>query len=184
MTPLRVMYALLLVLVMICILISAGCISQPATENRTRNASVSAPIITPVVTPVQIQCPPQKDITPWIIINPVSNHYVGDVFEINGTTNLKEKEELFFNVYEPPHTTPYQISPATRIYSGEEGVTEIMKNDCRPNIWSFLVNTSGFRPSYYHVLVSNTKNTTWNETWNDTFFTIYPVASKPLTEEK
>jgi hypothetical protein len=142
--------ALLILSLIAGILILSGCLSQPQFENRTRNASVSDPIITPVVTPIQIQCPVQKNEIPWIIINPVSDHYVGEVFDINGTTSLGAGENISIDIIQS------YFSPKGQDYfTGFHRNSEIIEGDCGVNRWTILVNLSEFIPFEYFVYVSD-----------------------------
>ena len=69
---------LCLSLIIICILIVTGCTTKPVLDNQPIAESYN-------VTPVT---------TPFITIDPISNHTIGDVFFINGTTNLPVSETL------------------------------------------------------------------------------------------
>ncbi len=67
-----------LALIIICILLVAGCTTTPVLDNQTSIVNAS-------VTPVTTQ---------FITIDPIVNHTIGDVFFINGTTNLPVTENL------------------------------------------------------------------------------------------
>jgi hypothetical protein len=141
---------LLTLLLIVGILLCAGCISQPSAENRTSNASVSDLIITPALTPVQIPCPVQKNGTPWIAINPFSDHYVGEIFEINGTTNLGAGENISIDIIQS------YFSPKGQDYfTGFHHHSKIIGGDCGVNRWTILVNLSEFIPFEYFVYVSD-----------------------------
>jgi hypothetical protein len=82
--------AIALMLVLIVMLqLAAACVSrQPVFDNTTANGTASVNSSTLITQVVQTPCSPSENATPYIIINPIGNHTVGDVFEINGTTNL------------------------------------------------------------------------------------------------
>ena len=137
------------------ILVSAGCLSQLVTENRTRDSSVSALIITPVVTPVQIQCPPQKNMTPWISINPVSDHYVGDVFEINGTTNFGSDDNLNTTIIQSSFSRCPRIYSDCYRYTSIQSTIIVQDGDCEKNNWTYSANLSGFKPERYIIDITD-----------------------------
>ncbi len=93
----RVTYTLMLILLTVLV---SGCMLPQGAVNETSITAInvtkisSTPIIEPV-TPlftIQTQCPVGKNTTPYITINPVGDHYLGDVIEINGTTNCEMGE--------------------------------------------------------------------------------------------
>jgi hypothetical protein len=69
---------IIVILVFFGIVFITGCVSQPATGNKTTNFSVTIPSSSNG--PTQLSCPSRENETPYIIINPVSNFTIGDVF--------------------------------------------------------------------------------------------------------
>jgi hypothetical protein len=169
MTPLRTTFTFLLVLT--CVLIIAGCIWQQPAENRTSNISMNVTTFTPVITSVQTSCLPQKNTTPWIAINPISDYYVGEVFEINGTTNLGADENISIDIIQS------YFSPKGQDYfTGFHGHSRIIGSDCGVNKWSISVNLSEFIPFEYFVHVSEA-----NEMINcSAVFKVFESSSKPF----
>jgi hypothetical protein len=169
----------------VCILITTGCVSQ----NQTRNTSgISANTKNPTL--VQTQCPPSSgNTTPYIYINPIATHNVGDVFEITGTTNLGVDTKIFLNLYELMLLDPGPFVTADPYYnySGTSGYVKIQNGACGTNYWSYSVNLAGYHnPKYYPVYVREEANHSIN---NHTEFFInldqserlYPV-SPPMQE--
>jgi hypothetical protein len=75
------------------------------------------------------------NITPFITINPVGNHTVGDVFFISGTTNLPAGVPLIIFMNQPEYTPAGGGSFFTStvpIQSGENGI----------NLWSCSVSST------------------------------------------
>jgi hypothetical protein len=133
--------------IVICILITSGCVSQ----NQTRNTSgISANATMPTL--VQTLCPPiPANVTPYIIINPIGDHRVGD-FEINGTTNLAANHSIIFGVYAAAFKPGLgSRRPFTSLW---ENIT-VQGDNCGVNRWSFLVNTSSFNLDEYAVNVTS-----------------------------
>jgi hypothetical protein len=135
-----------------CVLLTTGCISQ----NPTQNSSGSSVTNTPVST-LQTPCPAiSGNDKPYIIINPISNHFLGDVFEINGTTNIGVGEKLHYSVSSFPIVIVIPVPTGCSVCSGEryipgteiaQGDISIAKDECNRQKWSFWLNTSG---SGYH----------------------------------
>jgi hypothetical protein len=91
----------------------------------------------------------------WIQINPLEDHFVGDVIEINGTTNLNVNAKVRFDFSEPgPHSTApgSYAKPVEYQMSGTFGYVKIQKGSSGINRWSYTVNTSGYHaPQRYDV---------------------------------
>jgi hypothetical protein len=127
-----------LVIVVVTLLLAAGCAGQnPVSGNMTARVLPS----TMSMSPVSHSCPPSENAPPYIIINPVSTHTVGDVFDITGTTNLGTNEKILLVLIEPMSAAE---RPDTYEYSGPMGRVTIQKNSCGPNSWSYPANLSGF----------------------------------------
>ena len=142
----RVMYPILL---MVLVVLVAGCTLPQGTVNRTSITTMDAttPIIEPVTTvyTIQTQCPVGKNATPYININPVGDHSLGDVIEINGTTNCEEGEVLIWirdTIFIP---CPRQLGGSDSPCPCCDGVyitAPIIPGICGNNTWSFELNTS------------------------------------------
>ena len=79
----------------------AGCISN---ENSPAASTSSTPTIQPTSTSTPIPMnTPAANSTPFITIDPIGNHSIGDVFFINGTTNLPVTENLTVQIIEGFH---------------------------------------------------------------------------------
>jgi hypothetical protein len=160
MTPSRITLAPMFLIP--CVLLAAGCISQPAAENQMGNMSLNVTTSIPIVTAAQTQCPIPKNMTPWIKIDPISfhgHHYIGDVFEITGMTSVEVNDTLL--VY---------ISKISNHPSQEHEIREIVRiqsRDCGGNIWSFSTNTSELHAGFYDVVVSTENLTISNWTGFD-----------------
>lgn len=137
------------------VLLVAGCIErQPAFGNSTANETVTSTPSTLITQTVQTQCiSVSGNSTPWIIINPISDHYVGDVFEINGTTDLEVNNLITVNVYQSHFIrTPRNISYD---YTGLWKNITIQGDHCGINTWSFTANISDFNPEEYFAEVTS-----------------------------
>jgi hypothetical protein len=165
MTLLRSVLALLLLIVIV--LLAAGCVG-----NRTAEITGATHSSTPTtITPTQTQCPPQENTTPWIRINPVSDHYVGDVFEINGTTNLEANTSLKIRIYQFHFYTEPKNLP--HIYTSLWENVTVMGDDCGTNRWSFSTNTSSLLPDEYFVVVTSENPFATNRS----VFTLFPLPA-------
>jgi hypothetical protein len=138
MAPFRMMSALLLLLV--CVLLAAGCIGQPAADNRSNNVSVNVTTFTSSAMTVQTQCPvPVKtNSTIWLTINPIADHHLGDIFEVNGTIHPKNltvenavKIYIDIGCYSPGQSVFWPNRSAI-----------LHPSDCEVKTWSYKVNLS------------------------------------------
>jgi trimeric autotransporter adhesin len=86
---------------------------------------------------------------PWIRIDPVSDHVIGDKFTISGTTNLAVGDAIIVQVYSTNLTYLNRkssidpVPPEIRVLKGTPG----------NNTWTFYVNSEGFRNEPYRVSV-------------------------------
>ncbi|MDD5188991.1 MAG: hypothetical protein PHF57_12370 [Methanoregula sp.] len=181
----RIHTKILIFFVVVCILITSGCVSQ----NKTGNTSgISANATDPTL--VQTPCPPTSgNTTPYIIIDPIATHNVGDVFEITGTTNLGVDTEIFLSLLEPMlwKMSWDETDIRNYQYSGSSGYVKVQNGACGTNFWSFPINLSGyFNPYSYTVDIEQESN---HSVQNRTIFflnldrskILYPV-SPPMQE--
>ena len=91
---------------------------------------------------------------PWIRINPVRDHVIGDKFTISGTTNLAAGDDLQVQVY---RTDPAYLA-RLRASQVDHGVMppeiKVMNGTPGNNTWQFYVNTESFDQDRYVVSVS------------------------------
>jgi hypothetical protein len=134
-----------------------GCISSKNADDTTPSDTTKIPSTflprTPFPTPT---CEDYQNGT--ITMNPVGLHYVGDVFEINGTANLPPGKGLNISIF--PHVN---IASGKIIYlSGKwwqiYGNAVIRPGQSGKNTWSFVVNTTGFSESKLDVLFLGSDN--------------------------
>jgi hypothetical protein len=93
---------------------------------------------------VVIPSPPVSNATPYIMINPIGTHHVGDVFEINGTTNLRADSRIIIEVREETHLAIGPNDTTYYIESESKGPIRIQKGNGPENFWSYPVNMTGF----------------------------------------
>jgi len=122
--------------IVVCILITTGCVSQ----NKTGNTSgISANATDPTL--VQTLCPPiPANATPYIIINPIGDHRIGDIFEINGTTNLGADKKIHIQISGPMFGGPHgSVRPDNFTFLNIEGFVETQPGTCGTTKWSYSV---------------------------------------------
>ncbi|EHQ35070.1 MEMAR_RS02690 family S-layer glycoprotein [Methanoplanus limicola] len=101
---------------------------------------------------------------PWIRINSIGDHYVGDQFTISGTTNLAVGDDLIVEV------TSSSFQPTQKTQSGEfSGASSTVQvaEGTTYNEWSMDVDASTFKPDEYIVKAEaieadSTATTTFN----------------------
>jgi len=160
MTSFRVTLAL--VLVMVVVMLAAGCVHAGEQS-----------------------CPIQTTTAPWITIDPVSDHVVGDTFLLTGKTNLDPGTVLSVYIIQPPYTG----NPCRP--SGFGGDTEaiVTAGNCGMNTWMSEVNLSGAEPLNhpdqpyapgYAVDVRNSSR----HVANHTEIRVFEKPSPPLSVER
>jgi hypothetical protein len=140
-----------LVLLLVGVVLAAGCSGQPAHGNTTAKGTATVNPSAMITQPVQMQCHPSGNNSPFILIFPIGTHYAGDIFEINGTTNIGVDETLFYSVSKAGIATPMPVpspeNPAYQYNNGAENISYgdilIVNDKCDEQKWSFWLNTSG-----------------------------------------
>ena len=93
----------------------------------------------------QVQCPIQNNITPWITINPIGEHFLGDSIEINGTTDIDRGEVKLLIKDDSDLPCPKNRGPPDYPCACCEGVNitaPIKKGICGINTWAVILDTS------------------------------------------
>jgi hypothetical protein len=150
-----------ILLLIVCTSICAGCF-ETKTGNQTGNVLATGTPATMITQQVSSLCPPPGNATPWIIINPIGNHYIGDVFEINGTTNLRTEEKINVAISGIVIGAPYPGIPGPT--KGSLGMAKIRGGDCGINVWFYTANTSEFNTPFYIVTAGAENWTVQNDT--------------------
>jgi len=138
--------------IIVCILTTTGCVSQ----NKTGNTSgISANATDPTL--VQTLCPPiPANTTPYIIINPIGDHRVGDTFEINGTTNLGADEKIHIQISGPMFGGPHgSVRPDNFTFLNTGGFVETQQGTCGTTKWSYSVKLPEPHSNTVAVFVGN-----------------------------
>jgi hypothetical protein len=83
--------------------------------------------------------------TPYITINPVGDHAIGDIITLSGTTNFPVNTTLWIQAGPKEFTKypPHYIGERVQVVQGISS-----------NLWSIQINTSTFAIDEYSVLVS------------------------------
>ena len=170
--------AMALLIALAAVVFAAGCISQqPVSDSTTANSSAKVTLSTLITQSVQTPCLSPGNATPYIIINPIGNHTDGDVFEINGTTNLGVNAKIKIGIGVPPSSgvPPPRL---TYNYSTITGYATLQNATCSLNFWLYSVNLSGFHAPHTYLL------TVWEEpnysATNTTRFFVNPDQTNSL----
>ncbi len=89
---------------------------------------------------------------PWIRINSIADHYVGDKFQITGTTNLAIADSLIAEI------TSLSFKPTDKTQSGEfTGISSVIAitEGSEYNEWALDVDASTFKPDEYIFTVES-----------------------------
>ncbi len=142
---------IIIFILIVCILITTGCVSQ----NKTGNTSgISANATDPTL--VQTLCPPvSANATPYIIINPIGDHRIGDIFEINGTTNLGADKKIQIHIDEGVFGGPLgSVRPEINFFN-VDGFVETQQDTCGTTKWSYTVKLPQVHSNMIGVIVGN-----------------------------
>jgi hypothetical protein len=102
---------------------------------------------------------------PTATINPIGDHYVGDTFSINGSTNLAAGNDLLIEIYSSSFNPTQKIQGSG--FSGSSAVVKVEPGTNGINRWSYPVDASAFKPDEYLVKVSGiTNDVTVSATFN------------------
>jgi len=145
--------------IVVCILITTGCVSQ----NKTGNTSdISANTTNPTL--VHTLCPPVSvNATPYIIINPIGDHRIGDIFEINGTTNLGADKKIHIQISGAMFGGPHgSVRPDNFTFLNIGDFVETQPGTCGTTKWSYSVKLPNPHSNDVGVIVGNM--TVYNET--------------------
>jgi len=84
---------------------------------------------------------------PWIQINPVANHAAGDIFTVNGTTNLASGDEILMDFY------PADYRPSENTRDFVPPTDYVREGICGNNTWSFDIDSGNFRQKEYIIRI-------------------------------
>ncbi len=89
---------------------------------------------------------------PGIAFLPLARYPAGGIVVINGTTNLAPGDHLAVEVY----SSTFGPTPKTGngTFYGASGIVTVQPGQPGSNVWSFPVNTAGFPPDTYVVIVN------------------------------
>ena len=88
---------------------------------------------------------------PWIAIDPVSDKYIGDKFELKGTTNNAVDDTVLITITSATFT-PTSKGAASE-FTGTSAAVQVVKGTGDVNTWSKEIDTSIFKPDEYIINV-------------------------------
>jgi len=91
---------------------------------------------------------------PDAVINPIADHAVGDQFTISGNTNLAPGDTLNVEIRSSSFTRA--TNQQNGASPGSSGRATVVPVEGGNNTWTYKVDTTGFRPDTYTVMVSGT----------------------------
>jgi hypothetical protein len=151
------MRGLCVILLVVLLVAASGCIqtvpradgqTSPPTPSLVATIPTTALFTTGKTTFPTITVPNLK--SPYITINDVGTHYVGDSFSINGWSDLPDGSRLHVDIMQQPGRHPQHGD----VIVGFSGDTALNGSDNHRKFWELLVETSGFVPAMYDVTVS------------------------------
>ena len=163
MTSFRVTLAL--VLVMVVVLLAAGCAGQPAGKppvnmKTVTESPVPANVTMASVIPVGTTCSVHPNGSSWITLNPTDRIERGEAIRINGTTNVPAGKHLTLYMYSS------DIHPHCRCCYDDELAADVIVRSNRgcENTFSLWFDTTNFVPAEYIVTAAYPENNTKSNT--------------------
>jgi hypothetical protein len=135
---------LIIILLTISFIVTSGCIYPTSSENQKNTSYENLTEIIPDVTIPITQCPPLENETAYIIINPIGRHYKGETFEINGTTNLRADEIIYYSIARPMEPRPTGAPGPGPDYHVTSGIATTVTSGCTTQSWSFIYNSNEY----------------------------------------
>lgn len=151
------MRGLCVILLFVLLVAASGCVqtvpqaavpTTPPTPSPVATIPATAQFTTEKTTFPTITVPNLK--SPYITINDVGTHYVGDSFYINGWSDLPDGSRLHVDIMQQLGRHPQ----AGDVIVGFSGDAVLNGSDNHRKSWELLVETSGFVPATYDVTVS------------------------------
>jgi len=93
---------------------------------------------------------------PYITIHPIGNHTIGEVFFINGTTNLPVSETLYIDVHSATESR-HRLKNVYIEYGFQLESVSIIPEENGINYWSANVTEGTWKPDEYFVSVGTKK---------------------------
>jgi hypothetical protein len=123
---------------------------QNQSVNTSQNNSLSPPL---TIVKNRSQCDSQETGAPWVRINPVGDHHVGDLLTINGSTNLPQGSTLIISIFSTnDYNKPMHFnSTAWCIHRCLQADVTITNEICPYNNFSMVFNTTNLFADEYWV---------------------------------
>ncbi len=128
------------------------------TMNPTPNVSTTDKTTLPTTTVKYLT-------SPYISINDIPTHYVGESFSIDGWSNLPGGSRFHIDIMQQLGRHPQHGD----VIVGFSSDTILNTSESRDNYWSVQVETSGFVPASYDITITAIDNP---QVWNRAYFTI------------
>jgi hypothetical protein len=188
----RVSQLFLMIGNLLCILITAGCISPssapvPQPGNISLPATTVSPVTPPIIVPAPVHCQNGSNTSytgeQFIQINSVPHHYIGDTITFDGSTNLPPGEMITLGVYSADFMPcpKWQCSGSVHPCCGGIGTTiAVIPGICCINTWSWDVNTSqyGFQADHQYFVSASGRE---GLVENTSFFTVSGIPKPNIT---
>jgi hypothetical protein len=145
-------YAVIILVLAGILVMCTGCVSTPEKSNVPVSIPVTPAPATPSLTDAtSATCPPAGNSSPWILLDPVADHVVGDPFMLTGTTSLAPGTILSVSVVQS-QTMANKRRPET--YTDVRGSATVRQGNCTANTWTFSENLTTLMPFYYSIYVT------------------------------
>jgi hypothetical protein len=155
------MRGLCVILFVVLLVAASGCVqtvpradvqTTPSTPSPVATIPTTALITTEKTTFPTITVPNLK--SPYITINDVGTHFVGDSFYINGWSDLPNGSRLHVDIMQQLGRHPQHGD----VIVGFTGDTVLNGSDNHRKFWELMVETPDFVPAMYDVTITCVEN--------------------------
>lgn len=143
-------------IVAVALLCAAGCVQPGAPTGTPVTTGTPPPTSAQTVLPTTVPATPQPSSPPgpgYVPFVPGGEYHVGDRIRLYGTTILSPGNQLLIQV------SPLAFNPTNKTepgsVSGVSAVVTVMKGSVDSvNTWDYIIDTGGFAPGEYAILIS------------------------------
>lgn len=160
----------LLTLFLLALILVCGCSqdqSQPTNQETLPTPDVTHSVGTPAASP---EATPDESLGGPVRFVPGRDYHVGDTIFLTGTTILSPGNELLVEV------TELEFSPTNKTegaaFSGASAIVTVEKGQGdSQNTWEYALDTAGFAPGDYQILITGIQVTGFRKS---AYFTLLP----------
>jgi hypothetical protein len=158
-------------LVLAALLLTAGCVQEQAPPATPPETGVQTPVPATTIQLTATPGPtPNESLGGPIQFIPGGAYHVGDRIRMTGTTILSPGNQLLIEVYSLSFAPTNKTSETA--FSGASAIVTVQKGTIHSeNTWEYMLDTRGFNPGEYQVLITGIQV---NQFQKSAYFTLLP----------